>query len=97
MSLADIIRQCKAATRRLTATKPARKPPIGPRRAAWGKSRYRGVYVTPYGRWHVQIRVGGRLYDGGTYRDEAVAAGAYNVLAAELLRDKARLNVIEGR
>jgi len=77
--------------------KPKRKPPVGRRRAAWGKSRYRGVYATPYGRWHVQIRVGGRLYDGGTYRDEAVAAGAYNVLAVELLGDKARLNVIEGR
>jgi hypothetical protein len=55
-------------------------------------SRYRGLSVTPGGKWRAQIFVGGRLLYLGGYRFETDAAIAYNYHAAHYFSEFASLN-----
>jgi AP2 domain len=55
-------------------------------------SRYKGVSVTPGGKWRAQIFVDGRLVNLGRYRFETDAAIAYNYHALHYFGEFARLN-----
>ncbi len=55
-------------------------------------SRFKGVVLTPTGRWRAKIRANNVEYRLGTFESEEVAARAYDNSARELHGEFARLN-----
>lgn len=95
--LSRLIERAKRRQRRLALKREKTAPAAGPRRKSWGKSSpYKGVYVTPQGRFAARIRVAKTLHYLGTFPDEEAAARAHDSKARELLGDRATLNFPEG-
>ncbi|WP_375733314.1 HNH endonuclease [Polymorphospora lycopeni] len=53
--------------------------------AGRGKSRFRGVHPTPYGRWTARVKFRGKNYILGTFATEEAAAKAADTKRRELM------------
>lgn len=60
-------------------------------------SQFKGVSVTPYGRWYTRIKVNGQQLYLGSYRTEHEAADAYDCAALEHFGEFAVLNLAGGK